>query len=73
MGSSASIVNDDLRVRPKNLKSIGFSMQSINKNSYSLGTKIWRSRGFKHGIIKTVEWFTDPSNLKMYKANLYNI
>tara|TARA_Y100000031_G_C8216599_1_gene383704 strand:+ start:563 stop:1579 length:1017 start_codon:yes stop_codon:yes gene_type:complete len=29
--------------------------------------------GFKRGLIETVEWFTDPENLRSYKASVYNI
>ena len=29
--------------------------------------------GFKRGLSETVEWFTNPENLKRYKADIYNI
>ena len=29
--------------------------------------------GFKRGLRETVEWFTNPENLKKYKADVYNI
>ena len=29
--------------------------------------------GFKNGLTETVEWFSNPENLKNYKADLYNI
>lgn len=29
--------------------------------------------GFKRGLAKTVEWFTDPANLDRYKADMYNL
>jgi len=29
--------------------------------------------GFKRGLTETVDWFTNPSHLKQYKADLYNI
>jgi dTDP-glucose 4,6-dehydratase len=29
--------------------------------------------GFRRGIAKTVQWFTEPANLAGYKAHLYNI
>jgi dTDP-glucose 4,6-dehydratase len=29
--------------------------------------------GFKLGLTKTIEWFSNPSNLTMYKSNIYNI
>jgi dTDP-glucose 4,6-dehydratase len=29
--------------------------------------------GFKRGLQETAEWFTNPENLKRYKADIYNI
>ncbi|QCP53490.1 SDR family NAD(P)-dependent oxidoreductase [Trinickia violacea] len=29
--------------------------------------------GFRRGIAKTVQWFTEPANLARYKADLYNV
>jgi NAD dependent epimerase/dehydratase len=29
--------------------------------------------GFERGLRETVDWFTDPANLRRYKATLYNI
>lgn len=29
--------------------------------------------GFKRGLAETAAWFTDPDNLKRYKADIYNI
>jgi NAD dependent epimerase/dehydratase len=29
--------------------------------------------GFRRGIAKTVQWFTEPANLANYKADLYNV
>jgi dTDP-glucose 4,6-dehydratase len=29
--------------------------------------------GLRKGLSETIEWFKDPSNLKLYKTNIYNI
>ena len=29
--------------------------------------------GLKEGIIETIEWFSEPDNLKIYKTDIYNI
>jgi len=29
--------------------------------------------GFRRGLSETVEWFRDPSNLSLYKADIYNV
>jgi nucleoside-diphosphate-sugar epimerase len=27
----------------------------------------------REGLRRTIDWFTDPNNLKQYKINLYNV
>jgi nucleoside-diphosphate-sugar epimerase len=29
--------------------------------------------GFKRGLAETIDWFSNPENLKDYKADIYNI
>jgi len=29
--------------------------------------------GFKQGLQETIDWFSNPSNLKLYKPGIYNI
>jgi dTDP-glucose 4,6-dehydratase len=29
--------------------------------------------GFKKGLEKTIKWFNNPDNLKLYNSNIYNI
>ena len=38
----------------------------------------WRPRyegvaGFKKGLAKTLEWFNNPDNIRLYKSDVYNI
>ena len=38
----------------------------------------WRPRyegvaGFKKGLAKTLEWFNNPDNIRLYKFDVYNI
>lgn len=70
MGSSVEFVHDEMRVRPG--KSEVFRLWCDN-------SKIKKMTGFepnysiRAGLEATVEWFTNPSNLKKYKANIYNV
>jgi len=70
MNSDVEFIIDDIRIRPE--KSEVFRLWCDN-------TKIHGLTGFKskvsirEGLEKTIAWFTQPNNLKKYKANLYNV
>ncbi len=65
---------DEQRVRPS--KSEVERLWSSNEKARQLLR--WTPRyvgadGFRRGILETVEWFSDPSQLATYKAHAYNI
>jgi len=70
MKSDVKFIKDDQRIRPE--KSEVFHLWCDN-------TKISKLTGFKpefnieQGLIKTIEWFKNPENLKKYKPDIYNI
>jgi len=70
MDSDVEFVVDEQRVRPE--KSEVFRLWCDN-------TKIEKYTGFKpqvnirEGLRKTIEWVTQPDNLKAYKAEIYNV
>ena len=70
MKSDVKFIKDDQRIRPE--KSEVFRLWCDN-------TKISKLTGFKpefnieQGLIKTIEWFKNPENLKKYKPDIYNI
>ncbi|WP_143871782.1 NAD-dependent 4,6-dehydratase LegB [Catenovulum sediminis] len=70
MNKNVTIEQDEQRLRPKN--SEVFRLLCDN-------TKLKEKTGFEHsvtidaGLQKTIEWFTNPDNLRQYKANIYNI
>ena len=69
----AKIVTDSKRIRPK--KSEVNRLISSNLKAKKLlnwSPKFKGSKGFKEGLEKTIEWFSQEENLKLYKANLYN-
>ncbi|PAQ13677.1 NAD-dependent dehydratase [Bacillaceae bacterium SAOS 7] len=74
MGVSLEIETDDQRLRPE--KSEVERLWAENKKAKELlgwepshGDK----EGFKRGLKETAEWFSNPENLKQYKADVYNI
>lgn len=69
MGADVDWVRDPARIRPA--KSEVFRLHGSNE-------KICRLTGWqpeytlRQGLEKTIEWFTNPENLKLYKSNIYN-
>ena len=70
MGSNINLVTDKQRIRPNS--SEVFRLWCDN-------TKIEELTGFKpqvdikEGLIRTINWITQPSNLKYYKSEIYNV
>lgn len=71
--TKAKILIDNKRIRPK--KSEVNRLISSNLKAKKLlnwSPKFRGSKGFKDGLKKTIEWFSQEENLKFYKSNLYN-
>jgi NAD dependent epimerase/dehydratase len=70
MGSNVQFTTDKERIRPP--KSEVFRLWCDN-------TKIQKLTGFKsqvdirQGLQKTIDWITQPENLKKYKSEIYNV
>jgi NAD dependent epimerase/dehydratase len=70
MNSDVKFIVDEERVRP--LKSEVFRLWCDN-------SKIEKLTGFKsktsirQGLKKTIDWITEPENLKKYKSEIYNV
>ena len=74
MGTSVEIESDDQRFRPE--KSEVERLWASNEKAYRLLN--WKPDyggldGFKRGLQKTINWFTEKDNLVRYKSNIYNI
>lgn len=70
MSSDVTFRNDEQRNRPKN--SEVFRLWCDNKKIKNLvGYK--PQVNFKDGLKKTIDWITQPENLKMYKSEIYNV
>ena len=70
MNSDVKFVIDEQRIRPE--KSEVFRLWCDN-------TKIEKLTGFKpktdirEGLQRTIDWFTQPNNLRNFKTNIYNV
>jgi NAD dependent epimerase/dehydratase len=70
MSSDATFVNDEQRERPK--KSEVFRLWCDNKKINELvGYK--PQTNIRDGLKKTIDWITEPENLKIYKSEIYNV
>jgi NAD dependent epimerase/dehydratase len=70
MGKEAVLVKDENRIRPKN--SEVHRLWCDNSLIQSL-TSFKPNHSFEQGLVKTIEWFGQPQNLKKYKPNIYNV
>lgn len=74
MGKDIEIETDQVRLRPE--KSEVERLWADNAKAKRLLN--WAPRyggqtGFRKGLAETVDWFSNPRNLAMYKANIYNM
>lgn len=74
MNTKLELVDDEQRIRPENSE-VERLHASIEKAKTLLG---WQPElkglaGFETGLKKTIEWFSNPSNLSRYKADRYNL
>ncbi len=74
MGRDIPITTDSQRLRPKKseverLWADNSKMKKLTGWEPAYGGK----DGLRRGLAETIEWFSDPENLKGYKADIYNI
>jgi dTDP-glucose 4,6-dehydratase len=74
MGVSVEISTDEERLRPENSE----VERLWADNSKALEILGWRPsyaglNGFREGLARSIDWFTQPENLKLYKSGIYNL
>ena len=70
MGADVTFVEDVQRLRPA--KSEVFRLWGDNAKIKAL-TGFEPKYGIEQGLCETVKWFTNPDNLRHYKADIYNV
>ena len=74
MGAGAVATEDPNRVRPANSEVERlFSDNTKAKSVLNWEPEIKGVEGFRAGLEKTVEWFTDPANLAKYRPDEYTV
>ena len=74
MGASVEITTDVERLRPENSE----VERLWADNSKAIEILGWRPsyvglNGFREGLARSIDWFTQPENLKAYKSGIYNL
>ncbi|RCW21174.1 NAD dependent epimerase/dehydratase [Ciceribacter lividus] len=77
----ALLMGRDIEIRqdPKRLRPAGSEVERLwASNEKARMLTGWAPQfggldGFEKGLTRTIEWFSEPSNLARYKANIYNI
>lgn len=74
MGKKAEIICDQQRLRPENSE-VERLFASNKKAKHILGwdPDFSGTEGMRKGLQQTVEWFSQPDNLALYKSDSYNI
>ncbi|MDP8207324.1 MAG: NAD-dependent 4,6-dehydratase LegB [Candidatus Electryonea clarkiae] len=70
MKADVNFVEDSQRIRPEN--SEVFRLWGANAKMKNL-TGFEPAYSIESGLRETIEWFTKPENLRMYKADIYNV
>jgi len=74
MNADVEFITDELRIRPNNSEverlwaDNSKATQFFNWKPNYAGIK-----GFERGLRETIEWFSQPNNIRCYKADIYNI
>lgn len=74
MNKKIEIETDDIRLRPE-----GSEVERLwADNAKAKKLVRWEpaysgKEGLRRGLVKTIEWFIDPENLKMYKPGIYQL
>ena len=74
MNAKIDVITDEVRIRPESSEVERLWADNTKaKQLFDWQPSYGARDGFKRGLVETVEWFVQPNNLKMYKAQLYNV
>ena len=74
MNADITIIADEERIRPPNSEVDRLWAENRKaKSLFDWSPKYAGQDGLKKGLSETIEWFTNPENLRLYKTNIYNI
>jgi NAD dependent epimerase/dehydratase len=70
IGSNTEICSDDQRIRPEKSE----VEQLLGSNQKIQEMTQWQPQyDLDAGLAKTIEWYKNPENIKLYKSDIYNV
>ncbi len=74
MNTEIEIITDESRLRPENSEVERlWADNSKAERLFDWQPSYGGREGFKRGLAETAEWFSEPANLRSYKADIYNL
>lgn len=74
MNTEIEIITDEARLRPESSEVERLWADNAKaKKLFGWQPGYGGREGFKCGLAETAEWFTQPDNLRGYKADIYNL
>lgn len=74
MGANIEIITDEVRLRPEHSEVERlWAANAKAKRLFGWEPAYGGREGFKRGLMETAEWFSNPENLRGYKADIYNV
>jgi len=74
MEISINLISDEKRIRPKNSEVERLWADNAKaKELFGWQPTYGGREGFKRGLVETIDWFTQPDNLRSYKSDIYNV
>jgi dTDP-glucose 4,6-dehydratase len=74
MGVSIDLISNEERIRPKNSEVERLWADNAKaKELFGWQPTYGGRKGFKRGLVETIDWFTQPDNLRSYKSDIYNV
>jgi len=70
MDTNAKLVEDEQRMRPENSEVMRLVCDRSRLEKLTGHTP---KVNFEEGLKRTIQWFTEPANLKHYKTDIYNV
>ena len=74
MGVSIDLISNEERIRPKNSEVERLWADNAKaKELFGWQPTYGGRKGFKRGLVETIDWFIQPNNLRSYKSDIYNM
>ena len=74
MGVPIGLISDNERLRPENSEVERlWADNAKSKDLFGWKPTYAGREGFMRGLVETIDWFTQPNNLRAYKSDIYNV